>query len=159
MPQYHRGTWRQAVGSRDQAQPYESRCEAAEAAGDRTSDAIYSEAILVEHHSERRHRRDLSRMHRLTQQSWAGRTALDAAQRSEITQVRQENRNTPLGRSPHRAAGNQARLLTRWIEAHHTFVGGYVEATAAVTEHRLIGSTPSADACRRTTATASVSVS
>jgi len=49
------------------AERYEASAEAAQAAADRISDAIpFGQPILVGHHSEGRHRRDLDRMHRLT---------------------------------------------------------------------------------------------
>ena len=123
------------------AERYEASSDTARAAADRISDAIpFGQPILIGHHSERRHRRDLHRMHRLTQRSWDDdRTARDAAQRAEITRVSQDTRNTPRAvQARIERLETKHRQLTRWIDgSSHTFAGGYVETTTPATGDRL----------------------
>ena len=123
------------------AERYEASSDAARAAADRISDAIpLGQPILIGHHSERRHRRDLDRMHRLTEQSWDdNRAARDAAQRAEITRARQDTRNTQRAvQARIERLETKRRRLTRGIEgSSHTFAGGYVETTAQATGERL----------------------
>ena len=130
-----------AAGLDAKARRYEASSEAAQAAADRISDAIpFGQPILVGHHSEGRHRRDLDRIHRLTERSWDDdRTARVAAERAEIARAGQDTRNTPRAvQARIERLETRHRQLTRWIDgSSHTFAGGYVETTAPATGDRF----------------------
>lgn len=123
------------------ADRYAASSDAAVAAADQISSGIpMGQPILVGHHSERRHRRDLDRMHRLHERSWDDdRTAREAARRAEVTRACQDTRNTPRAvQGRIERLETERRQLTRAIEGStHTFAGGYKETTPPATGDRL----------------------
>jgi len=113
----------------------------AAAAADLISGAIpMGQPILVGHHSERRHRRELDRMHNLHEKSWEATKAAQEAQR----RADDLSRANDLRQTPHAVASRIERIETelrsvnRRIEGStHTFAGGYTEVTPPATGEHL----------------------
>jgi hypothetical protein len=78
------------------AERREAASEAALAAADRISDMIpFGQPVLVGHHSQRRHERDLDRIHRNTQKGWdLHREANLAASRADASRGNQRHRES-----------------------------------------------------------------
>lgn len=82
----------------DRAARLQGTAESADAASRQISDFIpMGQPILVGHHSERRHRRDIDRMHRLDQKSLeASRAAAQAERGAAIAAASTDARNSPV---------------------------------------------------------------
>jgi hypothetical protein len=125
----------------ERADRHNAIADGADVARRRISDSIpLGQPILVGHHSEGRHRRDLDRIDGLMRKSVEhSHVAQDAQRRSDNLAQATELRHTPhaVGARIERLE-TELRRVIRGIEgSQHTFGGGYVEKTPAATGEYL----------------------
>lgn len=91
--------------------------------------------LLVGHHSERRHRRDLERVQNLTSQSVEESRAADNDQRRADSLASATTRRQSVGSVGRRVARLEAELrkVERQLEGYTRVIGGYKEVHAAAT--------------------------